>query len=51
MTCRTVTASRPVWSWRVPGFEQNESDGWKVLENDQMIVASNRTGEYHVRSI
>ena len=33
------------------GFEQNESDGWKVLENDQMIVASNRTGEYHVRSI
>lgn len=33
------------------GFEQNESDGWKVLKNDQMIVASNRTGEYHVRSI
>ena len=33
------------------GFEQNESDGWKVLENDQMIVASNRTGECHVRSI
>ena len=33
------------------GFEQNESDGWKVLKNDQMIVASTRTGEYHVRSI
>ena len=33
------------------GFEQNESDGWKALKNDQMIVASNRTGEYHVRSI
>ncbi len=28
-----------------------QSDGWKVLENDQMIVASNRTGTYRLRSI
>ena len=26
-------------------------DGWTRLENDQMIVASNRTGEFRVRSI
>ncbi|KAB7789659.1 class II glutamine amidotransferase [Bifidobacterium leontopitheci] len=33
------------------GFPQDEADGWKVLENNQMIVASNRTGEYHLRTI
>ena len=33
------------------GIDQNESDGWKVLDNNQMIVASNRTGEFHLRSI
>ncbi|RSX51286.1 class II glutamine amidotransferase [Bifidobacterium goeldii] len=33
------------------GFDQEESDGWNVLHNDEMIVASNRTGEYHLRTI
>lgn len=33
------------------GFDQTEADGWEELENDQMIVASNRTGEWSMRSI
>ena len=33
------------------GFEQTEADGWVELGNDQMIVASNRTGEWSIRSI
>ena len=33
------------------GFDQRAEDGWTRLENDQMIVASNRTGEFRVRSI
>ncbi|MBW3093169.1 class II glutamine amidotransferase [Bifidobacterium sp. 82T10] len=33
------------------GFAQDEADGWTQLHNDQMIVASNRTGEFRVRSI
>lgn len=33
------------------GFEQPESDGWRQLDNNQMIVASNRTGQWHIRSI
>ena len=33
------------------GFDQFEADGWKDLGNDQMIVASNRTGQWSIRSI
>ena len=33
------------------GFAQPESDGWKVLGNDQLLVASNRTGEFHIRNL
>lgn len=33
------------------GFDQRAEDGWTRLENDQMIVASNRTGEFRVCSI
>lgn len=33
------------------GFSQPESEGWQVLANNQMIVASNRNGSYRVRSI
>lgn len=33
------------------GFDQRAEDSWTRLENDQMIVASNRTGEFRVRSI
>ncbi len=33
------------------GIDQRAEDGWIRLENDQMIVASNRTGEFRVRSI
>ena len=33
------------------GFDQRAEDGWTRLVNDQMIVASNRTGEFRVRSI
>lgn len=33
------------------GFDQPESEGWRDLGNDQMIVASNRTGEWYIRSI
>lgn len=33
------------------GFDQSEDDGWRELENDHMIVASNRTGEWSVRGI
>ncbi len=33
------------------GFEQRAEDGWTRLENNQMVVASNRTGEFRVRSI
>ena len=33
------------------GFEQRAEDGWTRLENDRMIVASNRTGEFRIRSI
>lgn len=33
------------------GFDQSEADGWRELENDHMIVASNRTGEWSVREI
>ena len=30
------------------GYEQ---EGWDVLENDQMLIASNRNGTYRLRSI
>ncbi len=33
------------------GFPQDESDGWTELGNDQMVVASNRTGEFRIESI
>ena len=33
------------------GFDQCAEDGWTRLENNQMIVASNRTGAFRVRSI
>ncbi|RYQ16545.1 class II glutamine amidotransferase [Bifidobacterium pseudolongum] len=33
------------------GFDQPESEGWRELGNNQMIVASNRTGEFRVRAI
>ena len=33
------------------GFDQCAEDGWTRLENDQMIIASNRTGAFRVRSI
>lgn len=33
------------------GFEQLAADGWQELENNHMIIASNRTGEFRVRSL
>ena len=33
------------------GFAQNETDGWKTLGNDQLLVASNRTGDFRVRAL
>lgn len=30
------------------GYKQ---EGWNVLENDQMIIVSNRNGTYRLRSI
>ena len=33
------------------GFLQDEADGWSELHNDEMIIASNRTGEFRVCSI
>ena len=33
------------------GFDQPEEYGWTELPNDTMIVASNRTGEFRLRSL
>lgn len=33
------------------GFDQPESEGWRVLNNDQMLVASSRSGKYRIRSL
>ncbi|WP_314688512.1 class II glutamine amidotransferase [uncultured Bifidobacterium sp.] len=33
------------------GFPQPEEEGWRELENDHMLVASNRTGRFHVRAL
>ncbi|GAA6123721.1 class II glutamine amidotransferase [Bifidobacterium psychraerophilum] len=33
------------------GFEQRAEDGWKDLKNNQMLVASNQTGEYSLREL
>lgn len=33
------------------GFEQHSEDGWQELHNDQMLVASNQTGEYSLREL
>ena len=33
------------------GYSQSAEDGWRELGNDQMLVASNRTGQYRLRSI
>lgn len=33
------------------GFAQPESEGWKALENNQMVVASNRTGKFRLVNI
>ncbi|PLS31803.1 class II glutamine amidotransferase [Bifidobacterium margollesii] len=33
------------------GFEQRERDGWRTLDNNRMIVASNRTGEFHIEAL
>lgn len=33
------------------GFPQEENSGWRTLDNNQMIVASNRNGSYRIRSI
>ena len=33
------------------GFDQPEADGWCELSNNQMVVASNRTGEWAIREI
>lgn len=33
------------------GFPQSEADGWTELDNDQMLVASNRTGEFRIETI
>ncbi|MCH4158941.1 MAG: class II glutamine amidotransferase [Bifidobacterium minimum] len=33
------------------GFPQPISEGWSELENDHLLVASNRTGEFHIRAI
>ena len=33
------------------GFYQPEADGWRELGNNQMVVASNRTGEWAIREI
>ncbi|NMN01575.1 class II glutamine amidotransferase [Bifidobacterium panos] len=33
------------------GFDQPEADGWRELGNNQMVVASNRTGEWAIREI
>lgn len=30
------------------GFDQDAQDGWRELRNDEMIVASNRTGKFKV---
>lgn len=33
------------------GFDQPAEEGWRELENNHMIVASNRTGAFRVRAI
>ena len=33
------------------GFEASESTGWRELDNNQMLVASNHTGQYSIRSL
>ena len=33
------------------GFEQDPGDGWRVLGNDQLLVASNHTGAYRIRDL
>lgn len=33
------------------GIGQSEEEGWRELDNDQMLVASNRTGEFSVRDL
>jgi predicted glutamine amidotransferase len=33
------------------GFEQRAEDGWQELHNDQMLVASNKSGEYSLREL
>ena len=33
------------------GFPQSESDGWSELGNDQLLVASNQTGEFRIRDL
>ncbi|MEF2736504.1 MAG: class II glutamine amidotransferase [Bifidobacterium choerinum] len=33
------------------GYAQPETEGWRELGNNQMIVASNRTGDYRIRAI
>lgn len=33
------------------GFPQPAEEGWRELENDHMLVVSNRTGRFHVRAL
>lgn len=33
------------------GFDQFTSDGWRTLDNDMMLVANNRTGEFEIRPL
>ncbi len=42
---------RRAWSWPAPVSTSAPKTAGPCLENDQMIVASNRTGAFRVRSI
>lgn len=33
------------------GFPQDRNEGWTPLKNDEMLIASNRTGRFRLRSI
>jgi predicted glutamine amidotransferase len=33
------------------GFRQDEDEGWTALKNNEMLIASNRTGRFRLRSI
>ena len=33
------------------GFQESEATGWRELDNNQMLVASNHTGQYSIREL